>query len=277
MSTEDELYGGETPLPDPEQRICDCTGRTAGQIEATLRRAGSRHPDTLRRHCGSGHQCGGCRPRIERIAATLSLPEVPPKPGLSWNRILRQTHLWASALACSLLLFFACTGFILNHRDAFGLDSVTRSDATLQLEISALAKPEADFLAVHLRRLGLRGEVSDCSIDDERITLRLESLGESHDVSIDLSSAPRFHCPQRPEPLFCPPRLPPPCLAALRRRNPPLDCHLPRLALSSACPHQQRSSTEIDGVSDSPGFFLTSGRLWSYLGESCKPIPGVQT
>jgi hypothetical protein len=188
MSTEDELYGGETPLPDPEQRICDCTGRTAGQIEATLRRAGSRHPDTLRRHCGSGHQCGGCRPRIERIAATLSLPEVPPKPGLSWNRILRQTHLWASALACSLLLFFACTGFILNHRDAFGLDSVTRSDATLQLEISALAKPEADFLAVHLRRLGLRGEVSDCSIDDERITLRLESLGESHDVSIDRSS-----------------------------------------------------------------------------------------
>lgn len=55
--------------------VCHCNGITDGEILDTARTASD--AEEVARRCGAGTACGGCRPEVRRLCATLGLPSVP--------------------------------------------------------------------------------------------------------------------------------------------------------------------------------------------------------
>lgn len=94
-------------------------------------------------------------------------------------KIARFTHLYLTLFGLVLILFFAVTGFMLNHEDWF-LPPEPRV-RTAEAVVSAATRPDADRLDVSeavRRAFGVGGEVKSYRADDESIEVEYQRPGE---------------------------------------------------------------------------------------------------
>jgi hypothetical protein len=113
---------------------------------------------------------------------------------LHWKRrfahLARWLHTYLSMLSFAILLFFAATGFTLNHADWFeGQRNAARYQGTLDAAWMQTADPktvEQETIVAFLRRAhGIKGAVSDVHVDDEQCEVVFKGPGYEADASID--------------------------------------------------------------------------------------------
>lgn len=112
---------------------------------------------------------------------------------LLWTRTL---HIYLTMLGLVLLIFFAFTGFVLNHPDWFSIDDVTATDKTaaknMPLDIAG-GKGEGSSehalkIEVYLRmHEGAQGERT--SFDDQEDTIRVDFTGPGRKMEYHIAKA----------------------------------------------------------------------------------------
>lgn len=103
---------------------------------------------------------------------------------LGWKVWVRTLHLWASLFGLSLLLFFAATGFVLNHGEWFGLEKTVVDER--EGPIAARLEPLDELALVEELRasLGVQGRLIELRAEEEEIGLRFSRPGEDTDVTV---------------------------------------------------------------------------------------------
>jgi hypothetical protein len=89
-------------------------------------------------------------------------PPAKPRNGPVYRALLkhaRTLHTYFSMLATVLFLFFACTGFMLNHAGWFGLDSSRTTTSTVTIPAKVLAAKDKLGVVEFLRANGAAGAV----------------------------------------------------------------------------------------------------------------------
>ena len=120
---------------------------------------------------------------------------IAPKPTLA-ARIRRRTaivarwlHIYLSMVSFAVILFFAVTGFTLNHVDQLSTEpKVVQTSGDMPHQWLKPATGDPDKLAIvdHLRQTNhLRGEVADYRVDDQQIAVSFKGPGYSADAFID--------------------------------------------------------------------------------------------
>lgn len=113
---------------------------------------------------------------------------------LHWKRrfahLARWLHTYLSMLSFAILLFFAATGFTLNHADWFeGQRNAARYQGTLDAAWMKTGDPKAveqDKIVEFLRRTyAIKGAVSEVHVDDEQCEVVFKGPGYEADASID--------------------------------------------------------------------------------------------
>jgi uncharacterized protein len=113
---------------------------------------------------------------------------------LHWRRqfahLARWLHTYLSMFSFALLLFFAATGFTLNHADWFENQKTnSRYQGTVNAAWLKTSDPKGvaqDLVVAELRRAyGVKGEVSDVHVDDAQCEVLFKGPGYEADASID--------------------------------------------------------------------------------------------
>ncbi|MCU1341714.1 MAG: peptidase [Candidatus Acidoferrum typicum] len=113
---------------------------------------------------------------------------------LHWKRrfahLARWLHTYLSMLSFAILLFFAATGFTLNHADWFeGQRNAARYQGTLDaawMKTGDSKVVEQDKIVEFLRRThAIKGAVSEVHVDDEQCEVVFKGPGYEADASID--------------------------------------------------------------------------------------------
>jgi hypothetical protein len=108
------------------------------------------------------------------------------KRGVTWAR---WTHIYLSMVSFAILLFFAVTGFTLNHQDWF--DQQQRTTVYKgTLNHNWLAKDVAQLKIVEQLRQahGIKAALGELRIDEGQISVNFKGPGYSADASIDRST-----------------------------------------------------------------------------------------
>lgn len=112
----------------------------------------------------------------------------------AFYRTCRMLHAYLSAAAFIMLIFFALTGFLLNHPQWFGAARVSGGEKTVELDAErlqqAMAHPDAgkaltDLVAEHIQ---LKGAYQDGEILEDEAYLRLSGVKGTSDIAIDLAT-----------------------------------------------------------------------------------------
>jgi hypothetical protein len=106
--------------------------------------------------------------------------------------LTRTLHIYATMFSLLLLVFFAVTGFVMNHTAWFNTENPIRiieREAALPPELAGAAGPDHKLAVVeYLRaRLGARGEMS--SYDDQDDPVRIQFTGPGRKIDFALSKA----------------------------------------------------------------------------------------
>jgi hypothetical protein len=113
---------------------------------------------------------------------------------LHWKRrfahLARWLHTYLSMLSFAILLFFAATGFTLNHADWFeGQRNAARYQGTLDaawMKTADTQVVEQNKIVEFLRSAhGITGTVSEVHVDDEQCEVVFKGPGYEADASID--------------------------------------------------------------------------------------------
>jgi hypothetical protein len=128
-------------------------------------------------------------------AEPADLPPSPPaRPGLHWRRriasLSRWLHTYLSMFSFMILLFFALTGFTLNHADWFAGESSTSKyqGALDRAWMGATGSKDVAKLEIveYLRRVhGIRSAVSDFQVDDEQCEISFKGPGYEAGAIVD--------------------------------------------------------------------------------------------
>ncbi|MDB4927214.1 PepSY-associated TM helix domain-containing protein [Mucilaginibacter sp.] len=104
--------------------------------------------------------------------------------------VSRWLHIYLSMISFVIVLFFAITGFTLNHAEWFdGKQSIQKYTGKVKLkwvkvkDTAAIAKLEIVELLKHNHHI--KGDVSDFIIDDNQCTISFKGPGYSADAFID--------------------------------------------------------------------------------------------
>ena len=119
-------------------------------------------------------------------------PKAAPKP--LWEKrtasASRWLHIYMSMVSFVIVLFFAVTGFTLNHADWFdGKETIKKFTGNVQVkwvkvkDTAAVAKFEIIKSIKHDH--AVKGEVSDFIIDDDQCMVYFKGPGYSADVTIN--------------------------------------------------------------------------------------------
>ena len=104
-------------------------------------------------------------------------------------KLLRTLHIYVSMFGLLLLLFFAATGFTLNHAAWFGLDQPQSSTVTGKLDPSLLSAPDKFTITEELRRqLNLPGLVAAFDLTDDECLVDFKRPGGSARAVINRST-----------------------------------------------------------------------------------------
>jgi hypothetical protein len=99
--------------------------------------------------------------------------------------VSRWLHLYLSLFSFTVVLFFAATGFTLNHPDWFA-GQVRTVEHTGSLPAAMLAPPDKLAIAETLRKTWkLQGSVSDFRIEEAQVSLSYHGPGYAADVFLD--------------------------------------------------------------------------------------------
>jgi len=97
----------------------------------------------------------------------------------------RLVHVYLTMFGCLLILFFAVTGFMLNHEDWFGFEEALETKTTGTLPSSVLAARDKLALVELLRKdFNVRGPVEPFELDEEVLHVAFKSPGRRDDVEI---------------------------------------------------------------------------------------------
>src|SRR5262245_48101121 len=101
---------------------------------------------------------------------------------LKW---LRTLHIYLSLLALVLLLFFALTGFLLNHEEWFSLREPVTRTVTGTLPVELLAEPDRLATAERLRAdFGMTGLVASFEVEEESLKVVFKAPGRQAEAVI---------------------------------------------------------------------------------------------
>ena len=113
----------------------------------------------------------------------------------AFYRTCRMLHAYLSAAAFIMLIFFALTGFLLNHPQWFGAARVSAGEKTVELDPAqveeALAAPDAGKALADLvaAKAPLKGAYQDGDVLEDEAYLRLAGVKGTSDIIIDLDAA----------------------------------------------------------------------------------------
>lgn len=97
----------------------------------------------------------------------------------------RAVHVYASLLALALLLFFAATGFMLNHPDAFGLSAGTSTEQQGAFPPELLGSADQAAVVDRLRRdHAPLGTLDSYDASDEEVRAVFKSPGRRQEVVV---------------------------------------------------------------------------------------------
>jgi hypothetical protein len=108
------------------------------------------------------------------------------KRGVTWAR---WSHIYLSMVSFAILLFFAVTGFTLNHQDWFEKQQRTMVYKGT-MDRAWLGKDVAQLRIVEQLRQahGIKAALGEFQVDDGQISVNFKGPGYSADVSIDRST-----------------------------------------------------------------------------------------
>jgi uncharacterized protein len=107
---------------------------------------------------------------------------------LKWARVL---HVYLTMFAFLLVLFFAITGFVLNHEDWFDFDEPTTTVSTASMPTGLLVDPDKLGVVEHLRKYQqVTGSVDakDFEVEDDRVGVVFRGPGRLYTVKIGRTS-----------------------------------------------------------------------------------------
>nr|WP_321360625.1 PepSY-associated TM helix domain-containing protein [uncultured Hyphomonas sp.] len=113
----------------------------------------------------------------------------------AFYRTCRMLHAYLSAAAFIMLIFFALTGFLLNHPQWFGAARVSGGDVTIDLDPEHLERarvsPEAGRALADLvaAQTLLKGAYQDGEVLEDEAYLRLAGVKGTSDVVIDFETS----------------------------------------------------------------------------------------
>ena len=97
----------------------------------------------------------------------------------------RTCHIYLSLLGLVLLLFFAVTGFMMNHPDWFGLDKTKNRIYSASLPMTIVQTQDKLALVEWLRKnAAVTGFLDSYTVQDESIFLTFKSPGRQFDIEI---------------------------------------------------------------------------------------------
>jgi hypothetical protein len=97
----------------------------------------------------------------------------------------RTLHIYITLCGLLLILFFAATGFILNHDDWFQLGEPTKSSYQAQVPTRFLTGPDKLAVVEHLRnQCGVTGAVDAFEIEDEACKVIFKSPGRQIEAAV---------------------------------------------------------------------------------------------
>ena len=103
-----------------------------------------------------------------------------------WARTL---HIYLSMFGLALLVFFAATGFMLNHEDMFGLGEVQWRSDTTTIPKEMLSEPDKLGIVEFLRASNhVSGAVASFGVDEDVLQISFKSPGRQCDVMIERES-----------------------------------------------------------------------------------------
>jgi len=112
----------------------------------------------------------------------------------AFYRTCRMLHAYLSAAAFALLMFFAASGFLLNHPQWFGPERTSNGLAGIALDTDRLGRAIAgddagdDLADMVAEQMKLRGAFQEADILDDEVYLRFAGVKGTSDVVIDLES-----------------------------------------------------------------------------------------
>ena len=112
----------------------------------------------------------------------------------AFYRTCRMLHAYLSAAAFVMLIFFAVTGFLLNHPQWFGAGRASDGEITIDLDpdnlTQALSAPEAGRALSELvaAKTPLQGAYQDGEILEDEAYLRLAGVKGTSDIAIDFET-----------------------------------------------------------------------------------------
>ena len=114
----------------------------------------------------------------------------PPRKRRSWYQLsaaaFRWVHIYLSMLSFASLMFFAFTGITLNHPTWFGAARQSVRDAKGELPVEVLENVDQLAIAERMRNEhGLRGQVSEFTVDEYECMVVFKGPGYAADVFID--------------------------------------------------------------------------------------------
>jgi hypothetical protein len=175
--------------PEDEVVLCVCSKVTYGQLRKKMRKSHYGNLQKLQEKTQVGKNCGRCLNQFMQLASE-ELPEDQASPKTKtpfvWTQFLRQLHLYSSLFACIFLLFFALTGWAMNHREGLGLNEVQYSEFKFDLQTTLLQMENEVLLVEEIRRLGARGELIEREREKGLLMLTFHSSGSHCEAEIDL-------------------------------------------------------------------------------------------
>ncbi len=99
-----------------------------------------------------------------------------------WSRTL---HIYLSMLGLVLMVFFALTGFMLNHSEWFGLDRTQTRTAAGALPAGLLTGPDKLAIVEKLRAdFGARGAMDSFDVQEDELRIAFKSPGRKTEAVI---------------------------------------------------------------------------------------------
>ena len=100
----------------------------------------------------------------------------------SWSRTF---HIYLSLLGLVLVVFFAVTGFLLNHPGWFALEGVTTRTSAASLPEGLLSEPDKLAVVEKLRaELGMRGALDSFDVQEDELRVVFKAPGRRDEAVI---------------------------------------------------------------------------------------------
>ncbi len=151
--------------------------------------------DEIKKLCDVAQHCGKCEPNALRFYAQRCHHEPKVDASIKKTRCklfitkcIRNFHLFSSLIAAIFLLFFAFTGYLMNHSSEWGLDDIQETEHTLTLPDTLKKNHTKEAIVAWCHANGARGELAEFISENGTINVTCVNAGQNFEAEIDLDS-----------------------------------------------------------------------------------------